>query len=108
MISLHEMLILFVGGQSEWKSSTELRVYLETKMRQAAKCYSGSVYQATYMGFPGGWVVKNPPANAEDLGYIPDSGKSPGEGNGNPFPVFLPGKPTDRGAWWAAVHGVAK
>ena len=45
-------------------------------------------------GFPGGSVVKNPPANvgdAGDKGLIPESGRSPGEGNGNPFtPVFLP------------------
>ena len=34
--------------------------------------------------FPGDLVVKNPPANAEDLGSTPDSGRSPGEGNGNP------------------------
>ena len=36
--------------------------------------------------------VKNPPANAGDLGSIPGSGRSPGEGNGNPFQLFLPGK----------------
>ena len=40
------------------------------------------------MGFPGGSVVKNPPASArdaEDMGLIPGSGRSPGEGNGNPL-----------------------
>ena len=36
------------------------------------------------MGFPGGSVVKNPPANSGDLGLIPGSGRSPGEGNDNP------------------------
>ena len=45
-------------------------------------------------GFPGGSMVKNPPANvgdAGDKGLIPESGRSPGEGNGNPLtPVFLP------------------
>ena len=35
------------------------------------------------MGFPGGSVLRNPPANAEDAGSIPGFGKSPGEGNGN-------------------------
>ena len=35
-------------------------------------------------GFPGGSVVKNPPANAGDPGSIPELGRSPGEGNGNP------------------------
>ena len=36
-------------------------------------------------GFPGGSAVKNPPTNAGDLGLIPGLGRSPGEGNGNPF-----------------------
>ena len=36
-------------------------------------------------GFPGGSVIKNPPANAGDVGLIPESGRSPGEGNGNPL-----------------------
>ena len=39
----------------------------------------------TWAGFPGGSVVKNPPANAGDMSLIPGSGKSPGEGNGNPL-----------------------
>ena len=39
---------------------------------------------------PGGAVVKNPPANAEDLGSIRGSGRSPGGGNGSSTPVFLP------------------
>ena len=37
-----------------------------------------------HKGFPGGSVVKNPPANAEDAGFIPGLGRSPGEENGNP------------------------
>ena len=44
------------------------------------------------MGFPGGSVVKNPPANAGDMGLIPGSGRSPEGGNGNPLPIFLPGE----------------
>ena len=39
----------------------------------------------SYLGFPGGSVVKNPPASAEDTGLIPGSGRSPGEGNDNPL-----------------------
>ena len=45
-----------------------------------------------YLGFPAGSVVKTLPANAGDLDLIPVSGRSPGEGNGSPTPVFLPGK----------------
>ena len=37
------------------------------------------------MGFPGGSVVENSPANAGDMGSIPGSGRSPGKGNSNPF-----------------------
>ena len=58
--------------------------------------------------FPGGLVVKNLPANAEDMGSIPGLGRSPGEGNGNPFQYSCLGNPKDRGAWWATVHGVVK
>ena len=53
-------------------------------------------------------VVKNLPTNAEDPGLIPESGRSAGEGNGNPAPVFLLENPMDRGAWWATVFEVAK
>ena len=60
---------------------------------------------STCMGFPGGSVVKNLPANAGNACSIPGSGRSPGEGNGNPLQCFCLGSPMDRGAWSAAVHG---
>ena len=44
-------------------------------------------------GFPGGSVVKKPPANAGDLGSIPGLGRSPGEGNGNPLQYSCLGNP---------------
>ena len=59
-------------------------------------------------GFPGDSAVKNPPANARDLGLIPGSGRSSGEGNGNPFQDDCLGNPMDRGAWQAIVQGVPK
>ena len=61
--------------------------------------------------FTGGSVVKNLPANAEDardVGSLPQSGRSPGIGNSNPLQYSCLDNPMDRGAWWAAVHGVAK
>jgi len=58
--------------------------------------------------FPGGSGVKKPSANAADLRLILGLGRSPGEGNGNPFQYSCLGNPMDRGAWWATVHGVAK
>ena len=53
-------------------------------------------------------MVKNSQANAEDMGSIPGSGRSPGGGNGNPLQYSCLENPMDRGAWWAIVHGVAK
>ena len=56
-------------------------------------------------------MVKNPPANAgdrRDAGSIPGLGRSPGEGNGNPFQDSCLENLMDRGAWWATVHSVAE
>jgi len=53
-------------------------------------------------------ILKNPSANAGNLSSIPGSGRSPGEGNGNPLQYSCMGDPMDRRAWRATVHGVAK
>ena len=56
-------------------------------------------------------VVKSPPANAgnaRDAGLIPESGRTPGVGNGNPFQCSCLKNSIDRGAWWTIVHEVAK
>ena len=58
--------------------------------------------------FPGGSEVKASAYYAGDLGSIPGSGRSPGEGNDNPLQYSCLENPTDGGAWWATVHGVAK
>ena len=52
------------------------------------------------LDFPGGSVLKNPPANIGDMGSIPGLGKSPGGENGNPFQCSCLGNLMDRGAWW--------
>ena len=60
---------------------------------------------------PAGAVVKNSPANAgdtRDAGWIPESGRFPGEGNFNPLQYSCLENPMDRGAWRVAVHGVVK
>ena len=56
-------------------------------------------------------VVKNLPANAGDVGgvgLIPELGRSPGGGHGNPLQYFFLENPMDRGAWRATVHGTAE
>ena len=60
------------------------------------------------LAFPDGSGVKNPPSNAEDLGSIPESGRSPGEGNDTPLQYSCLGNPMDSRAWWATVHGLTK
>ena len=57
---------------------------------------------------PGGLEGKMSAYNAGDLGSIPESGRSPGEGNGNPLRYSCLENPMDGGAWEAAVHGVTK
>ena len=59
-------------------------------------------------GFPSGSVLKNPFASVGDVGLIPGFGRSPGEENGNPLQYSCLGNPIDRGACWAAFHGVPK
>ena len=63
------------------------------------------------MGFPGGTMVKNPPANAgdeRDAGSVPGWRRSLGEGNGNPLEYSCLENSMDRGACWAIVYGVSK
>ena len=63
-------------------------------------CYKG--------GFHGGSDGKASACNAGDMGLIPGSGRSPGEGNGNSLQYSCLENSMDRGAWWATVQGVAK
>ena len=63
------------------------------------------------MGFPGGSMVKSPPANAGssgDVGLIPGLERSPGVGNGNPLQYSCLENSMDRGAWQTTVQRVAK
>ena len=60
------------------------------------------------LDFSGDLALKNLPANAGGEGLIPGSGRSPGEGNGNPLQYSCLENPMDRGAWWVTVSGLAK
>ena len=61
---------------------------------------------ALSVGFPGGSVVKNPPASVGDVGLISTSGRSLGEGNGSLFQYSCLRNPMDREAWQATLHEV--
>ena len=87
--------------------SQEVLCAIEVSCKIPKSCLNvGSIF-----GFPGGAVVKNQPVNTgnvTDAGSIPWSGRSPGEGNGNPLQYSFLKNPMDRRAWWAAVHKVTK
>ena len=59
-------------------------------------------------GFPVGSDGKESACNVGDPGSTPGLGRSTGEGSGSPLQCSCLGNPMDRGAWWAAVHGVAE
>ena len=70
-----------------------------------------NIFPNLYLSIHINWasqVAQNPPANAGDLGSIPELGRSPGEGNGDPLQYSCLGNSMDRGTWWAAVHGITK
>ena len=60
------------------------------------------------VGFPSGSEVKNPPANARDVGSTTRLGRSPREENGNLLQYSCLENPMDRVAWQAIIHGVTK
>jgi len=91
---------------SEHSDTLELTAYkyFLSMIKVTYKIYNFTIY----MGFPGGSEAKASACNVGDLGSIPGSGRSPGEGNGTPLQYSCLKNPMDRGAWWATVHGVAK
>ena len=79
-----------------------------TTIRTSVFFFVGAHDVLLYKGFPGDSDGKAAACNAGDPGLIPGSGRSPGEGNGNPLQYSCLENPMDGGAWWATVHGVAK
>ena len=71
-------------------------------LQDMQSCYSRIISST------GGSEVKVSASNAGNPGSIPGSGRSPGEGNGNPLQYSCLENPMDRGAWRATVHGVSK
>ena len=80
----------------------------DTVRRQLSAAKEALHQNLTSWDFPGGPVVKNPPASAGDTGSIPRSGRSSAGGHGNPLQYSYLENPTDRGAWQATVRRVTK
>ena len=85
----------------------KLELIIQSEVSQKEK-YQYSILMHIFMGFPGGSEVKASAWNMGDPGSIHGSGRSPGEGNGNPLQYSCLENPMDGGAWQATVHGVAK
>ena len=83
-------------------------ILLTDPIIQKALSWESIPIQEKQKEFKDGSEVKASACNVGDLGSIPGSGRSPGEGNGNPLWYSCLENPMDRGAWWATVHGVAK
>ena len=95
---------VFLPGKSHGQRSLTGCLHLLVQLSVVHKKY-------TYYNFPGGLVVKNPPANAGDSGdtdSIPGSGISLGVGNGNPLWESRLENSMDRGAWRSTVQGIAE
>ena len=81
----------------------------DTEKRKLLHSVSQNVsWHSHYKKYHGGSDGKAYTYNAGDLGSIPGSGRSPGEGNGNPLQYCCLENPMDRGIWRATVHRVAK
>ena len=78
------------------------------KSKVNSKSLPSTAAHHSTVGFPYRSVGKETACNAEDQALIPGSGRSPGEGNGNPLQYSCLKNPMDRGGWWATVHGVAR
>ena len=97
--------------QARWEMSFPLPVALPTKgFLSFSTMDTGGLYPLLWASQVA-LGINNPPAitgDVRDMGSIPGSGRSPGGGQGNPLLYSCLENPMDRGAWRAAVHGVAK
>ena len=104
-------MITFRNGEMNCKFSFEKIVMLHTKLTKIQVLVFLPLPFLHFLNtsyLPVGSDGKESACNAGDPGSIPGSGRSPGEGNGNPLQYFCLQNSMDRGAWWAAVHVVAK
>ena len=105
----------FLRKERAWKRNSKRR-YIGKDARRKSRKIRSYLHRAPVwvwiclpLGFPGGSVDKESTCNArnaEDLGSIPGSGRSPGGGHDNPLQYSYPENPIDRGDWWAIVHRV--
>ena len=118
--AMHETWVQFLGWEDHLEKERLLtpvfwpgefhRLYSPWGRKESDKTEQLSLLLLPWclMGFPGGSDGKESTCNEGDLGSIPGSVRSPGEGNGNPLQCSCLENPRDGGAWWAAVYGVVQ
>ena len=109
------LLSLLLGrqGQLDWRVYTSTAFLLVCSLsdnKVIGRCFNNwrKLFFFQHLGFPGGSVSKESACNAGDLGSIPESGRSPEEGDGNPHQDSCLENSMDRGAWLALVQGLMK
>ena len=98
-----------LAGEASWAALWAPRpVVYPDGLSSWARSLGFVILPPPYKDFSGISDGKESACNSGDLNLIPGSGRSPGEGNGNPLCYSYLGNPIDRGDWCATVHGVAK
>ena len=108
-----QILQILLGYLNKLLPETKRRPLLSSANNEAKSEIESSFLEATtrplnQSAFLRSSVGKASACNAGDLGLIPGSGSSPGEGNGNPLQYSCLENPMDRGAWQSTVHGIAR
>ena len=95
-----------INSSASFMIKSHIHTWLLKKIQLCRYCCG--ILQPPVIVFPGGSDGKASVYDVGDLGLIPGSGRSPGEGNGSPLQYYCLENPMDRGAWWATVRGVTK
>ena len=106
--TLFQQALLFQTADFLSPSVSQDVVEPSTRLQWTQKVGGNEAYFKPPKGFPHTSVSKEPVCNVGDLGLIPGSGRSSGEGNGNPLQYSCLENPMDRGAWQVTVHGAAR
>ena len=108
LILLPFLKLAWTSGSSRFMYCLENFEHYFTSVWDECNCEVVWAFFGIALGFPGGSEVKVSACNTGNLGWIPGSGRSPGEGNGNPLQYSCLENPMGGGARWATVHWVTK
>ena len=108
LIQVFFLLRLFCQSQARFLGSLSSVTQPEGLVLSLVLPWYFALTSLALLGFPGGSGSKEAVCSVGNPGLIPGLGRSPGEGNDSALQYFCLENPTDRGAWWAIVHGVTR